>query len=358
MTVRIASGRVRVLGTGSALPGAPVGTQALLEKIERNFNIPTHTGRALARRLGVQQRHIVRDFETRVESPRGGQRNPDLATQAVQHAMSEAQLPVASLQYLFGHTATPARPLPPNVAEVADQLNHTRPYLELRQACTGFASALQLAMGLLGTAFADPIAIVGSETGSVFFDPLALLHDPGQWVNLMQMGDGAGAIVLGPDAGAGEGAYVESAFVGHLGLGKKSGFTLEAGGSDFPALLPGCATLTFSHDYAAVKSNGEMLFRAGLAAAQAAGVNLGSLAAILPHQVNGRIGGWLARVFELPDSLFYGNAASVGNLGSAAIWVALDALRRCGRLRSGDRVLVLGAEATQYLYGGFVYVHG
>jgi 3-oxoacyl-[acyl-carrier-protein] synthase-3 len=33
-------------------------------------------------------------------------------------------------------------------------------------------------------------------------------------------------------------------------------------------------------------------------------------------------------------------------------------LRSSGRLKRGDRVLVLGAEATQYLYGGFVYVHG
>jgi len=48
----------------------------------------------------------------------------------------------------------------------------------------------------------------------------------------------------------------------------------------------------------------------------------------------------------------------LGNLGSAAIWVTLDRLRRSGRLALGDRVMVLGAEASKYMYGGFLYVHG
>ena len=51
-------------------------------------------------------------------------------------------------------------------------------------------------------------------------------------------------------------------------------------------------------------------------------------------------------------------ASVLGNLGSAAIWVTLDRLRRSGRLAVGDRVLVLGAEASKYMFGGFLYVHG
>jgi hypothetical protein len=52
---------------------------------------------------------------------------------------------------------------------------------------------------MLAKADSAPIALVGSEVGSVYFDPMTLLDEPAQWVNLMQMGDGAGAIVLGPD---------------------------------------------------------------------------------------------------------------------------------------------------------------
>jgi 3-oxoacyl-[acyl-carrier-protein] synthase-3 len=51
------------------------------------------------------------------------------------------------------------------------------------------------------------------------------------------------------------------------------------------------------------------------------------------------------------------HANHLGNLGSAAIWVSFDRLRRSGKLKTGDTLLVLGAEATKYIYGGFVYRH-
>jgi len=47
----------------------------------------------------------------------------------------------------------------------------------------------------------------------------------------------------------------------------------------------------------------------------------------------------------------------MGNLGSAAIWAALADVLKHGLLNRGDKVLVLGAEATKYIYGGFVYTH-
>ena len=346
-----------VLGTGCALPGDPVSTQDLLDRIERNFGLNTRTGVAIGRRLGIAHRHLSRDVKERFETPRAGDRNPELAARAVAMALRNAELSVARLQYLIGHTATPARPLPPNIAEVADLLGHTRPYAELRQACTGFANALQWAEGLLSKPDADPVGIVGSEVGSVFFDPLALDEDPGQWVNLVQMGDGAASIVLGPDRGE-AGAYLEKAFFGHLGPGRSSGFALEEGGSDYPSIRPGHVVATFRHDFEAVREGGAELFHAGLSAAKEAGVDLATLTTIVPHQVNGRIGVWLAEAFHLPVERFFVNAARVGNLGSAAIWVALHELRASGTLKPGDRVLILGAEATQYLYGGFEYVHG
>jgi hypothetical protein len=43
--------------------------------------------------------------------------------------------------------------------------------------------------------------------------------------------------------------------------------------------------------------------------------------------------------------------------GDRPIWASLHRLRTSGRLRPGDRVLVLGAETTKYVFGGFVYTH-
>lgn len=358
MTARIVQGRLRLLGSGIALPGERLPSADLLARIERNFDgLPVRTGHALARRLAVSHRHHSRDWLQRLESPRDGDRNPDLAALALAQALREAGVDAAGLQYLIGHTTTPAKLLPPNIAEVANRLGVAAPYVELRQACTGFANALQLAAGLLAAPGAAPVGIVGSEVGSVFFDPAALASDPSQWVNLMQMGDGAGAVVIGRDDGS-PGPAIESLYFGHIGLGRNPGFLLEDGGSDYPAVRQGRVTSTFHHPFETVRDEGEALFRAGFAAAAAAGIAIDSVRYIIPHQANGQIGHWLARGMGLPVERFRGNGAVVGNLGSASIWVALDDLRRSGELAPGDRVLIVGAEATHYLYGGFVYVHG
>lgn len=349
--------RYRVLGTGCALPGVAITTPRLLARLADNFGLDTRRGAALARRLGIETRHLSRAFATRLESPQQGARNPDLAVAALRVALGEAGCQPSDMQYLIGHTATPARPLPPNITEVAAQLDFVGRCAELRQACTGFANALQWARALLNEPDARPVALVGSEVGSVFFDPLALPDAADQWVNLVQMGDGAGAIVLGADDGR-AGAWLEAPFYGHLAGQYSAGFAMLNGGSDYPALQAGRSCLDFSHDYHAVKTRGGALFAAGLDAVQAAGYALNEFRLILPHQVNGRIGALLGAAFGIEPERFYVNAHQVGNLGSAAIWVALHQLRHSGRLRPGDQVLILGAEATQYMYGGFVYVHG
>jgi len=144
-------------------------------------------------------RHICRDFKARHEVPRPGHSNPDLAAAALNAALKEAHLSVGDLAYLIGHTTSPARSLPPNIAIVADRIGFTGPYMELRQACTGFANALVIAQGLAAVAEGKAIGIVGSETGSVYLDPQRASEDISQLVNLVMMGDGGGAIVLGPD---------------------------------------------------------------------------------------------------------------------------------------------------------------
>lgn len=365
MTARLAAGRLRVLGTGQSLPGPAISNQHLLTRISQNFGISTRRGKAIASLIGIDYRHHARDWLQRLEAPRKGERNPDLSTLALRKAFADAALTKTScaetnLQYLIGHTTTPASLLPPSIAEVAMQLSHTGPYMELRQACTGFANALQIAFGLLNHADAKPVGIVGSELGSVFLDPASLPNAPDQWVNLMQMGDGAGAIILAPDddaeAASTKSATIESAFFGHLAT-NQSGFSLAVGGSDFPSIAAGSQTAHFQHDFESVRTGGAALFAAGFAAAKQAGVKMSDLAYILPHQANGHIGDWLAREYDLPPAMFYGNARQVGNLGSAAIWVALDTLRHSGLLNASNKVLVLGAEASQYMYGGFVYTH-
>jgi 3-oxoacyl-[acyl-carrier-protein] synthase III len=96
-----------------------------------------------------------------------------LAAAAVGAALDDAQLQVYNLDYLIGHTTSPAYLLPKHFSG-RKRLKFTGPYIELRQACTGFANALVVAQSIASVPrLVWAVAIVGSETGSVFFDPNA-----------------------------------------------------------------------------------------------------------------------------------------------------------------------------------------
>jgi len=346
--------KLKVLGMGTALPGRPVTTAQLLKRIEGRFGVAvSRRGAALASRLKIATRHVCRDFETRREAPRPGNSNPDLAAIALRMALEEARLDVGELAYLIGHTTSPACLVPPNIALVADRVSFAGPYMELRQACTGFANALVIAQGLVSRPGVKAVAIVGSETGSVYFDPQRAGEDMSQLVNLVMMGDGAAAIIVGPDD-SGPGARISNNFFGQIGLGRRSGFALAAGGSDQPFAKRG--SIDFEHDFEAVRASGPELFYRGAEAARALGIGVETVDHVVPHQANGRMAELLAPFLGIDQSHVFVNADSLGNTGSAAIWLALAELR--SRLDPGRRALALGAEATKYMFGGFLYVHG
>lgn len=344
---------LKVLGMGTALPGPPVTTAELLERIDSRFQTSVlRRGTVLADRLRITTRHICRDFTARHETPRPGHSNPELAAQALQAAVAQAGLQVDDLAYLIGHTTSPACLVPPNISLVADRVGFTGPYMELRQACTGFANALVIAQGLLSVPDAAPIAIIGSETGSVYFDPQRAGEDTTQLVNLVQMGDAAAAVILGPED-ATPGARITHNFFGHIGVGRNPGFTLATGGSDKPFVEDGA--LEFAHDCTAVKTSGPELFARGARIAHELGTPVHTVDYVIPHQANGRMATLLGPYLGIEPQHVFVNADHVGNTGSTAIWLALAELRT--QLTSGARVLALGAEATKYMFGGFLYRH-
>lgn len=343
-------GTLAVRGLHAALPGAPLPTEALLDLLAQRCGVDLRrAGRAIARRLGVQTRHVCRDFHQRHEQPRPGQRNCELGAAALRGALGQAGLAANDLRYLIGHTASPSSLLPPNVALIAEALGYGGPFLELRQACTGFANALVIARGLVAGG-AGPVAIVGSETGSVFFDPARAATDHGQLVNLLQMGDGAAAIVV-DRVGEGAAATLSHVFFGQLGGKRAAGLRTRAGGSDAPQVD---GLIEFEHDFDAVRRHGPELFEQGLAAARSMGIDIAAVDHVVPHQANGRMAQVLAERLDLPAERVFVNAQRVGNTGSAAIWIALAELR--AQARPGSRALVLGAEATKHMFGGCLYV--
>jgi 3-oxoacyl-[acyl-carrier-protein] synthase III len=341
-----------VLGVGAALPGNPVSTEELLRQIARHFDVDVgRRGAILARRLGIATRHLSRALERRFEGTRPGHTNAELAAKAVERALKQADARISDLAYMIAHTATPGELVPPNIVQVARLLNYAGPLVELRQACTGFANALVFANSILSNRASGLVAIVGSETGSVYFDPLTAGEDKTQLVNLVQMGDGAAALVLGA-VGKATSRGLTDVFFGHCGNQRQSGFRLAGGGSDAPAVrLP-----QFAHEFETVRRQGPFLFEQGAAAARAIGIEPREVDYVIPHQANGHMAALFARHFGIAAERVFVNADRLGNTGSAAIWLAFTELH--GRLREGETVLALGAEATGHMFGGFRYVHG
>ncbi len=195
------------------------------------------------------------------------------------------------------------------------------------------------------------MAIVGSETGSVHFDPRRAGGNPGQLVNMLQMGDGAAAIVLALDDDR-SGARLSRVFHGQMGPGHPPGLSVPHGGSDAPEVPLGIQE--FERDYASIRTAGPARLRRCAAAAEEAGI--GDTDWTLPHQANGRMDELLEGLVGTPRGQVVTSGRRVGNTGSAAIWLALAQHR--ARLRPGDTVLALGAEATAHMFGGFCYEHG
>ncbi|MCB2186898.1 MAG: 3-oxoacyl-ACP synthase [Deltaproteobacteria bacterium] len=340
---------LRLLGTGHCLPGPPLATAEGLARLRDNLGLDlVRKGARVAGLLGIEARHTCRELRASLEAPRPGQANHQLAAQALGEALTQAGLPAAGLGFLLGHTATPSTQLPPNIAWVADELGFDGPYAELRQACTGFAAALLQAAGLLALPGAAPVGVVGSETGSLYCRLDSAFLDREQLVNLLQMGDGAGAAVVGPEDRE-PGPRLSHLYYGRLDGKRQPGIWLAGG-------RPG-QELRYRHNWRGIKQHGLALFRAGLAAVAQGGLDPLSLDWFLPHQASGRLAREMALGLGLSPERVVVHADRLGNLGSAAIWVSLDRLRRSGRLQPGERVLVLGAEASKYLYGGFVYHH-
>ncbi|USD67908.1 3-oxoacyl-[acyl-carrier-protein] synthase III C-terminal domain-containing protein [Vibrio sp. SCSIO 43136] len=343
--------KVKLLSHGAALPPNRYTTDQMLETLQSLSGWRyAKLAQRISKHLGVESRHLSRDVRLKTSAPTPS--NSDLAVEVVQACLDQAHLQSSDLDYLLAHTCTPDTQVPPSVAWVADKINYKGLYLELRQACTGFASALQMAVPRIES-LGKPVMLVGSETGSVYFDHAPQFLDQAQLVNYLQMGDGAAGVLLGSDDGSGQG-IISDIYMGQIGVGKSPGLYLD-GGSTSVYTQEGPAR--FHHDAAKVKQNGEMLFKAAIDALNEQGHQLDSFDYIIPHQASGHIDVHFSKATGIAQEKIINDAKHLGNLGSSAIWMSFSRLLSSGKLEHGDRVLVIGAEATKYLYGGFIYTH-
>ncbi len=343
--------KAKLLACNHQFPNQALSTEQLLDALgELSGKKYARLGKLISLRLGVKQRHFTRSISKQVSEP--SPKNSQLVSSVLRSCLKDANMEINELDYLIGHTTTPDTQLPPSIAWVAEQMGYDGLFAELRQACTGFVSGLQLALPRIES-LKQPIALVGSETGSVYFDYSPEFLNQAQLVNYLQMGDGAGGVILGPDDGSNRG-IISSVYMGQMGVGKSPGLFLD-GGSE--SVYTQADKAKFLHDAQGVKRNGEALFEASINALAEQGHELDLFDFIIPHQASGNIDKQFSKKTGIAREKIINDAQRVGNLGSAAIWCSFSRLIHSGRLTEGDRVVVLGAEATKYMYGGFIYQH-
>jgi 3-oxoacyl-[acyl-carrier-protein] synthase-3 len=281
----------------------------------------------IAERIGVDDAWIVK--RTGIRSRRRAaddERLADLATFAARKALADAGVEPYDVDLVLVATMSQDELTPNTAPLVAHALGAERAgAIDVGAACTGWISGLQLAAGQIESGRAERVLLIGAEI-------LTRLTDFDDRKTAALFGDGAGAVVLGPE-----------------GDGEIGPITLAADGSL-------AETIVATHEDRKIRMDGHDTFQnavkrlseATVAAMATAGLELDDIDLFVYHQANGRILRSIGERLELPPAKIADYIGELGNTSAASIPLALGLLREDGRLRPGHRVLVaaIGAGFT------------
>ena len=181
------------------------------------------------------------------------------------------------------------------------------------------------------------ILVVGAET-------LSRVVDWNDRATCVLFGDGAGAVVL---RGSDEPGGVCASVLGADGSGGEL-LIIPGGGSHHPA---GADTVTSGMHY--IKMNGREVYRfatrvmaqSARQVAAKAGWPLDKVDLFIPHQANIRIIESAAKSLKIPSEKVFVNLERFGNTSAASIPIALCEAIDSGRIKCGDRLLMVGFGA-------------
>lgn len=327
--------RVRICGTGAAVPRRVVTSAALDERLglERG---------AVERCSGVRQRHQAVD-ETAA----------DLAALACEDALAHAGLDWTDIDCLVATSATMDQALPFNAALILARLGWpcSIPTFDVGASCMSFLVGFDLLATVLAGGRYKHVLLVSSDIATFALD----WHDLGASAIF---GDGAAAVVIRrsePDEPSCIRAsrtvtFPEGAHHCHI----------EAGGSRFH---PGRTTAAFERR-TLFRMDGAKLFRLmsremppfvdGLL--QEAGLALSEIDAVVPHQASRLAIDHLVRRLSIDPARVCDIFADHGNQVGASLPSALHHAVTTRGLARGRSVLMLGAGAGVTL-GGLVLVY-
>jgi len=258
----------------------------------------------------------------------------DLATTAAQEAIAKSGVDAALIDLVIIATISNVQQTPSMAAVVADRVgsNPAAAY-DTNAACAGFSYAVTQADALIRSGAAHYALVIGAEKLSDVVDPTD------RSISFL-LGDGAGAVVIGPSDFPGIAAPVWGS----------DGSKADAVGMN--------ATLTQFRDgetsWPTLRQEGPTVFRWAVwemakvakQALEVAGITSADLAAFIPHQANMRIVDEFAKQLGLPESVVIGrDVANTGNTSAASIPLATHRLLEEHPELSGGLALQIGFGA-------------
>lgn len=346
---------MRITGTASAFPGPivdpsgvehdEVTNEAILEnafgpdwrgKLEAMGQDPDYAEKT----VGLKKRRWTHWVGTPIDHEEV--HTGDLAVEAAKKAMEAAGVGPEGIDLLILSTTSPLKVTSSTATHVAGRLDIMAPAIELKAGCSSGLYALITAAAYLRLG-AGRILLVASETLSKF-------ATPGVPQAMLNVGDGAGAMIIEGDA-SGKAALL-SAMIDSDG---KLGEIVST-----PGLLPPTkeAVEAGRYFYAgdprelkdAVSEKYPLVFKSIFTDAAMLPT---SLDLYIPHQVNRLVTLGTAQGLGLPEEKVFVNLHEHGNLGSACFFVALHEALSSGRVKRGDVVgtAVVGGGLT---WGGAI----
>ena len=258
----------------------------------------------------------------------------DLASEAAREAVERSGVDPAEIDAVIVATISNPKQTPSASAIVADRIgaNPAAAY-DVNAACAGFAYGVGQADALIRGGLAKHVVVVGAEKLSDIVDPTD------RSISFL-LGDGAGAVVIGPSDTPGIGPTIWGS----------DGSKADAVGMN--------ATLTDFRDGAApwptLRQEGPTVFRWavwGMApvaqqAIDKAGIKADDLDAFIPHQANIRIIDAMVKQLKLPaDIPVARDIVTTANTSAASIPIATTRMLAEKEIPSGGLALQIGFGA-------------
>ncbi len=256
----------------------------------------------------------------------------DLCVRAVEDLV--LQFPGKTLEdvdMIFVATTSPDQPMPSMACRVQHRLSLSRAgALDIYAACAGFSYGVVMAKGLIAGGMHRKILVIGAET-------LSKITDFTDRSSCMLFGDGAGAVLIEADETSNIGACI----TGANGEGGPdlyvSGFAESIDGH--PLNMNRC-----------IVQNGRKVFKWAVnkvaeqmpILAAANGLMLSDIDWFVPHSANLRIIEAICKETGVPQEKTLESIVDYGNTSSASIPIALYNGIKSGKVKRGDRIMIIG----------------